>query len=87
VLRALLWTRLVGRRLSVLRTDLLCTNSTGGETSRLLLRIGLYLLQYGLLLVLKSTLGRFIERLFSLRRLASTLDLRGLDLIISTASL
>jgi hypothetical protein len=71
----------------VLRTDLLCTDGTGGETSGLLLRMGLYLLWYGLLLVLKSTLGRFTEWLFCLRRLASTLDLRGLDLIVSTASL
>jgi hypothetical protein len=71
----------------VLRTDSLYTNSTGEKTSRLSLRIGLYLLRYGSSLVLKSTLGRFIEQLFRLRRLASTSDSRGLDLIISTASL
>jgi hypothetical protein len=71
----------------VLQTDLLCTNSIEGETSGLLLRIGLYLLQYSLLLVLKSTLGYFTKRLFRLRRLVSTLDSRGLDLIVSTASL
>jgi hypothetical protein len=61
VLRALLWTRLVSCRLSVLQIDLLCTDGTEGETSGLLLRIGLYLLWYSLLLVLKSTLGCFIE--------------------------
>jgi hypothetical protein len=71
----------------VLRIDLLYTNSTGEETSRLLLRIGLYLLQYSSLLILKSTLGCFTKRLFCLRRLVSTLDLRELDLIVSTASL